>query len=263
MREFFVLQKEYFEGLNNIDTKFTLKILVEFTKEKISNFYIRFSKYVFSNSCFYTLLYIFQQLLLMFNPIVPFITEYIYKFLFSKSCFYDGNSGFDTKLKFISERCNFDKFYTFIMLIEKKIFSISNSFSKKFDMKKITFFLDLNEDIKFDEEIFDKILGLIENDNKIKISRKKIVHTKNLEIIDIFPYGFLKFYIPKLSILEKKKILDFYDFEISRAKGILQNEGFLKKSPPHLVEKEREKLEIFQKQKDKILNDYLPDSKVE
>lgn len=51
--------------------------------------------------------------------------------------------------------------------------------------------------------------------------------------------------------LEKEK--EKLEAEIKRAKGKLSNEGFVKKAPEHIVEKEREKLQKYESMLEKVL----------
>lgn len=240
----------YQKNINSqLDTSFLAKILLDFAKEKISNSYIYLLKgSINETTSLNTLLYVFQHLLLMLHPFIPFITEYIYEKI---SCEKIG------KLDFFSDEIYYsDKNFIvdLILLSRSKI----NSFCKenKIDTEKTTFYFDLLEKWKNDGDLISLFLDKLSLLDKIKVTLDKSKLNK-FDFIDISPFGIIKF--SKISVdsysINNNKNLNFYEKEIERSSNLLNNEGFLKKSPVWLVCSEKEKLLNYQKQKEKILSD--------
>ncbi|WNE41790.1 MAG: Valine--tRNA ligase [Mycoplasmataceae bacterium] len=248
INELSVVEKIYTRNIDyQLDTSFLAKILIDFTKEKISNSYIYLLKGSINKTSLTTLLYVFQHLLSMLNPFIPFVTEYIYeKISFQKI----GN------LDFFNEEFIVDKLFIIelILLSRNKITSFCKE--EKIDIKKVYFHLDLLEKWECNSELIRLFLDKLISIDNINITLDDL-NIKDPYFIDLSPFGMLKF--SKLNNdefeINRNKNLEFYESEIRRSLGLLSNEGFLNKSPSWLVSSEKEKLLNYQKQKEKILAD--------
>ena len=243
------LEKIYTNNSKNLKTKVIIEELLTFVKEKISNFHINFSRRNFSDSCFYTSLYVLQRIIIIFNPIIPFFSNYVYDVI-NKGIVIDLNIS-TNKSNYLEQKEEFKSLFTLLTLIRKNIFSYFSSIKK--NPKCVDFYLKL-ETKELEKEIINEFLIRVKEIDGLNIILSDL-SVPNFGIIDLFPFGFLKFKKIEFSNQEIKDLLIFYDFEINRAQKILNNPSFLKKSPSKIVNIEREKLAKFKFQKKKVLED--------
>ncbi|CAG8456703.1 27242_t:CDS:2 [Gigaspora margarita] len=75
-----ILQRDFFYHLEKKEINFATTKLIKFAREKLSNEYLELSKISpWDASTKNTLLFVYQQLLIMLHPAIPFITEYLYQ----------------------------------------------------------------------------------------------------------------------------------------------------------------------------------------
>ncbi|CAH1755635.1 6778_t:CDS:2 [Entrophospora sp. SA101] len=75
-----ILQQDFFCHLEKKEINFTITQLVKFVREKLSNEYLELIKISpWDTDTKNTLLFAYQQLLIMLHPTIPFITEHIYQ----------------------------------------------------------------------------------------------------------------------------------------------------------------------------------------
>ncbi|CAG8514830.1 2646_t:CDS:2 [Cetraspora pellucida] len=165
-----------------------------------------------------TLLFVYQQLLLLLHPAIPFLTEYIYQKI--------------TQKKLLSAE---------IETREEKIlyFELMPEWQTKYCSQ-----LDFNQ---FLFPLTKSHIQLVSPTEKIAA----------FSLIDIHPFGVLKivekFPIPKNRTENEKKIA-FYQTEQQRSQKLLANKNFIEKAPAWLVDQEKEKLEFYEKMIKKLLS---------
>ena len=180
----------------------------------------------------------------MLHPVIPFITEYLFNELF-------GEKILESEMKIID--LEDDKEVVSVDCLLLLTSSVRNLRQNRSIEK---YFLELMPEFSY-----------IGNDNFSYINKylKKITHSeilqfksgekdKNFSFIDLKPFGIL-WYKEEANISELKSKLKFYESEFLRSKKILDNESFVKRAPVDLINKEREKLSYYQKQKEKIANE--------
>lgn len=245
----------------NID-KFSLGVatsnLIEFTVSKFCDWYIELSKVDLYGSDLdkkiktqNVLYFVFDNLLRLFHPFIPFVTEYIYQ-----------------------EMPNHKKT---IMLTE---------FPKKINVKGLK--NKFEEIIEIIKSIRNTRVGLNVPDNKrtslyILVDGDKDLICENLSEIAKLAYGTncqiinkepeercakiisnnVKVYIPMGELVDSekekeriKKDIDSVKFEIARSEKMLANDGFVAKAPKELVEKEKEKLNLNKQMLERLEKEY-------
>ncbi|WNE40789.1 MAG: Valine--tRNA ligase [Mycoplasmataceae bacterium] len=245
LNELVNLQKGYFANLEEKKINLVTTSLIKFTREKLSNEYLELIKiFPWDDETKKTLLFVYQQLLVMFHPVAPFITENIYQE--------------NTKEKILEQKIDLIEFKE-----EKKeiwqidclllLISVIRNFSQKDKVKK--FYLELSQewndkfDFSFDFNVFLKPLAKSEVFFLEKNAQKGDFNS----FLDLAPFGFLWYY-EAVDKEELKKQLDFYQKEWERSNKILSNEEFHNKAPSHLIKKEEDKLIYYENQKKKILS---------
>ncbi|MEG7978395.1 MAG: class I tRNA ligase family protein [Mollicutes bacterium UO1] len=80
LNELAILQRNYFNYLEKKEINFATSQLIKFTREKLSNEYLELIKISsWDTNTKNTLLFVYQQLLIMLHPAIPFITDYVYQ----------------------------------------------------------------------------------------------------------------------------------------------------------------------------------------
>ena len=243
----------------NID-KYALGVatsnLIEFTVAKFCDWYIELSKVdlygedeeakqVTQN----VLYYVSDNLLKLFHPFIPFVTEYIYQEL----PFHEETimlTKFPTKVKIKSCANNFDE----VIDVIKAIRNARAEFNVPDNKRTSLYFMA-------------KAGSLLENNLK---EIAKLSFGTTAEIIDQEPQekcvklivGEYKVYIPMGQLVdnekEKERIekdIKALQFEVERSEKMLSNAGFVAKAPVVMVEKEKEKLELNKTKLNKLLEE--------
>jgi valyl-tRNA synthetase len=262
INELEVVEKTYNESTfidnSQFDTSLISRVLIDFTKEKISSSYIYLVKSSLNDLNIKVLTYVFQRLLLMFNPFVPFITNYIYEKIFTSKIekFLLVNYNLINKNKKLVV-------VNIIFILKNKIISFCKK--NKIINSKVKFLLKLTDYWKNYQYLIELFLKELEKNEEVVI----IVDGENFQsyesdFIDVSPFGILYFsFLNSNDIINgKNRNLEFYDNEIKRSLLLLNNQGFLNKAPKHLIESEKKKLFNYCEQKKKVLIEFNKKGKI-
>ena len=219
--------------------------LIEFTVSKFCDWYIELSKVDLygankenKNKTQNILLYVLSNLLKLFHPFIPFVTEYIYQEL-PNSQETIMLAEFPKKVQAKRLKNNFDRIIEIVRLIRnaRAEFNVP-------DNKNVSIFLHTNKKDKTLEENLSEIAKLAHGDVC------KVVETEPKEKCSKIISGEIEIMLPmgQLVDLQKEKELmekeiERLNFEIERSKKMLSNAGFVAKAPEKLINSEREKLE--------------------
>lgn len=229
----------------NID-KYALGVatgnLIEFTVSKFCDWYIELSKVDLygdnekkKNKTQNILLYVLDNLLRLFHPFIPFVTEYIYQEL-------PGHAEtimltkYPQKVEIKNLENNFEK----IIEIIKNIRNVRAEFNVADNKRTSLYFM--GKDTSLIENNLQEISKLAFG-NSAQIIEKE-TNEKCVKSI----CGDVKIYIPMGELVdtdkEKERLskeIDSVKFEINRSEKMLANKGFVEKAPKELIEKEKEK----------------------
>ncbi len=230
----------------NID-KYTLGVavsnLIEFTTAKFCDWYIELAKndlygsdaerkHVVQN----VLLYVFTDVLKLFHPFIPFVTEYIYLELpyHEKTIML---STFPKKVEAKSLRNSFDKIIDLI----KRIRAARAEFNVP-DNKRTKLYIEILSDKALVKSAFADIVKLGYGTEVIESATSE----KSVKIIS----QVANVYIPMGEIIDSdkererlEKEIASVNFEIERSNKMLSNQGFISKAPESLVANEKAKLQ--------------------
>ncbi len=226
--------------------------LIEFTVSKFCDWYIELSKVDLygedterKNITQNVLYYVFDNLLRLFHPFIPFVTEYIYQ-----------------NLPYHKET---------IMLLQypKKAFVVENDFIKIIDI--VRGIRNARAEINVPDNKRTSLKLLVKNDtNLISENLKEIAKLgfgTKAELVDKEPEekcinvlcGDTKIFIPLGQLLdmekEKERLekeIKSLEFEIERSEKMLSNAGFISKAPKQMVDNENKKLESNKEKLDKL-----------
>lgn len=225
------LQKDYFNhleksnwGINLITNK-----LVKFAWENLSNDYLELIKISpWNENEINTLLFVYQQLLIMLHPVIPFITEFIYQELTQRKILEEGFERLDKEIAV-------NKIWQVDCLIV--LMSGVRSLQKKGNINDFCLELmpEWREEFDFSFDFNHFLLPL----TKCHISLLERGEKSNFSSsIDLQPFGVL-WYQEKISHEELMKKLDFYEKECQRINNLLANNNFLQKAPQTLIGEEK------------------------
>ncbi len=197
---------------------------------------------------------ILEKILCLLHPVMPFITEEIWQKLPGT----EGsimNSDWPEKTESDADEVSEEKM-ELIMNVIKSIRNIRNEMKvnpgKRIEAvlsaesKKVEILEEGREYIENLARIKDLTVGGENIDKPDKVSTS-IVN----EVEVILPLKGMIDLDKELKRLEKE--IEDVEFEINRAKGKLNNEGFVNKAPEHLVEAEKKKLEEYRQKKEKFI----------
>ena len=243
---FFFLQDERREiGLTTLE-------LSKFIQKNLSGSYLELIKEFpepWDESITKTLLFVFQQLLLLIYPIVPSIANYLYKIVSGEGI--SSSSSFEL-LEPISDTNLWKVDCCLILLrtiqkIQKQNPKVGNfyfQFSSEWKKKDIDFNWNF-----FLEKKTKIIITLLRNDEK-EMDFFSFFASESL-----FPFGVLWYEKKDVFSFEqeemKKSILNC-ELEYKRCCELLENKNFLAKAPIFLVEKEKRKKNYYLEEKEKI-----------
>lgn len=218
--------------------------LIEFTVSKFCDWYIELSKVELNGGnkeerlrVQNVLLYVLSNLLKIFHPFIPFVTEYIYKELpnAEETIMY---CAFPKKVEIKGLKNNFES----IINIIRAIRNTRSSFNVP-DNKKVSIFIKLEKADKLIEENLNEIARLAHG------SECKIIDSEPNEKCSKIICGNASIYLPIGQLVDQEKEKDRLEkeieklkFEINRSEKMLSNQGFTLKAPKELIESEREKL---------------------
>lgn len=244
LNELAILQQEYFQHLEKKEINFAITKLIKFTRERLSNEYLELTKISpWGTDTKKTVLFVYQQLLIMLHPATPFITEYLYQ----KNTQQEILSGEVEKINInsVQQKNNLWKIDCLLILVN----NIRNFRQKN---KVEEFYLELLPEWKkklipsFDFNYFCEPLTK---------SRLFILEEKKNGLnsfIDLPPFGVL-WYQEKVDAKELEKKLSFYQKECEIIKkNWLENSNFLAHASPQAVAEKKEKLIYYQEQEKKL-----------
>lgn len=228
--------------------KFSLGVatsnLIEFTVSKFCDWYIELSKVDLYGGDFdkkvktqNVLYYVFDNLLKLFHPFIPFVTEYIYQEMpnHKETIML---TEFPTKLKVKGLSNKFEQIIEIVKSIRNTRVGLNVP-----DNKRTSLYILIDGNKKLLEDNLSEIAKLAYG-TECKIIDKE-PNEKCAKII----ISNVKVYIPMGQLVdlnkEKERIqkeIDNVIFEINRSEKMLSNKGFVAKAPKELVEKEKNKL---------------------
>lgn len=231
--------------------------LIEFTISKFCDYYIEISKVDLygdnekaKERTQNVLYFVLVNLLKLFHPFIPFVTEYIYKNIpeHEKTIML---SSYPQKLKLKSLVNDFDK----IIEIIKSIRNARAEAGVPDNKRTSIYFMTDEEDFVLKQNLAE-IARLAGGINCEIISSEPLERT--MKIIS----GETKIYIPMGQLIDSKKEKETLDkaienikFEIARSEKMLSNQGFVAKAPKELVENEQIKLENNRNTYQKLLTE--------
>ncbi|WWO97548.1 MAG: valine--tRNA ligase [Candidatus Dasytiphilus stammeri] len=256
--------KNYRNALDNYRFDLASNLIYEFTWNKYCDWYLEIVKVTLNNygARYRTMIEVFESILLLAHPIIPFITEILWQRLKSKN---------DTIM--LQSFPNYDESqYDHTSIIEmnfiKKIVIGIRNIRAEMNLSlniplRVLFrninnqcsYLDYIRMIKKNTELLCLIarlssISFLENDFQIKnlIYKNKIISGVEL----LIPLNGI---VNKTIELERlTKQLTKLSMKIKRMEIILSNEAFLSNAPPHVVLNNREQLNTYLQEK-KILED--------
>ncbi|WP_343188070.1 valine--tRNA ligase [Buchnera aphidicola (Ceratoglyphina bambusae)] len=260
-----IMIKEYNICINNFRFDKASNILYNFIWNDFCNWYLEFLKVLFKHLskkelCFYkyNLVKIFEHLLILSHPIIPFITESIWQkiniFLKKNSISILLQRFPKYKKKFInSEKLkDMDILQKFLV----KFRYIRNKFKIKFS-KKISVALKINNKIL--KKIYTSNLNFLKNVanlkdiiivNKTNKFKKFIIEfLDEIEIVLFIKKDNKNFLCIKELIYKINKI----NYEINKLKNKLFNKNFIKRAPKNIIIFENKKIFFLKKSKENII----------
>ena len=241
LNELTILQQDYFHHLEKKEINFATGKLIKFTRERLSNEYLELIKISpWDTDTKNTLLFVYQQILIMLHPSVPFITEHIYQGLAQKKIL-------ETEIETVGAEDKNEE----IWQIDCLLLLISGIRSLQKKSKVSEFYLELvpewesklNPSLDFNQYLKPLVKS------KIFVLKKE----KKVELgssLDLQPFGVL-WYHNQIDKKELEKQLKLYETECQRSQRLLENNRFLQKAPPKLIAEEKKRLIYYQEQKKK------------
>ncbi len=239
----------------NID-KYALGVatsnLIEFTVAKFCDWYIELSKVDLygndlerKNVTQNVLFFVFDKLLKLFHPFIPFVTEYIYKsFPYSEETIM--LTKFPDKLGKINLSNDFENVIEIIKLIRNSRATYNVPDNKRTQLYVQSGDKVVKENLKETEKLaFGRDIQLVE-----EAPKEKCIKLINDDTIIYIPLGQL---IDNEKEAERlRKELETLSFEIARSQKMLSSAGFVSKAPASLVENEKNKLKENSQKFEKI-----------
>lgn len=213
------------------------KKVINFVWDDFCNWYLEFLKVEIIDHNYQKLTsYLWQQILLLLNPIVPFITEYFYQQIHPQQTFYDQTFS-EQELAVIAEH---PWFFGLIRIIRTLRNQLKLNYQKKL-------FVYYDNQVLADQVIL--VINLLKIVN-IDLKPKKDT-TQSLIGLAINCYRFYLVCDQSTQITYRRrliqKIADLTN-EVARSEKILHNELFLKKAKREKVELEQNKLLQYQQE---------------
>lgn len=230
--------------------------LIEFTVSKFCDWYVELSKVdLYGNdedrktTTQNVLLYVFDNLLKLFHPFIPFVTEYIYQNLpYAEETIM--KCSFPTKSKGLKLSNDFGR----VIELIKSIRNARAEFNVP-DNKRTTLYIIANNDNLIKENL-NEISKLGYGTKSILVENQP--EEKSVKIVS----GNTVVFIPMGELVDSQKEqerlnkeIESVKFEISRSEKMLSNAGFIAKAPASLVENEKTKLEKNKKLLEKLMQE--------
>ncbi len=230
--------------------------LIEFTVAKFCDWYIELCKVDLygndekrKNTTQNVLLYVFENLLKLFHPFIPFVTEYIYQELPEHQ---------ETIMK-----AEFPK------KVELK--DLSNDFEKVIEIIKAI--RNARAEYNVPDNKRTSLMLMFENNSKVKENLGEIaklafgtiaeqVVSEPLEKCVKLIINDVKVFIPVGQLVDNEKEIERLNkeietlkFEVSRSEKMLSNAGFVAKAPQNLIDNEKQKLATNQEKLARLMEE--------
>lgn len=228
--------EKYNLGLNSAN-------LIDFTITKFCDWYIEMAKLDLygndaerKNITQNILLYVLTNILKLFHPYIPFVTEYIYLELPNHD-----ESIMISQFPSYNEKYDYKNDFEQVINLIRNIRNTRANFHVP-DNKRTSIFVQTNLSIIEENlEIINKLAG---GNNISKVNDE--IDEKSIKIIDnnatvFIPLGELVDNAKEIERLNKE--IEKVNFEISRSEKMLANPGFVSKAPQTLIDAEKAKLE--------------------
>ncbi|MFI4819188.1 MAG: valine--tRNA ligase [Enterobacterales bacterium] len=255
--------------LNNYRFDLASEIIYEFIWNQFCDWYIEFVKKLIKFKKEYnlintknTLIKVLKKILCLLHPIIPFITEYIWKYIKNINNV-NFNSIMLEKFPSYNKKLIDKKPLVYLNLIKKIIIIIRKI---KYDIKiqkKENLFLIIKNISKLSFKIIKKNIKIIKSFTKIKDiifllnkNKEPISFKKSIGIEEIL--------IPIEGLINKKKEINIIkkkikkiDFKIKNILYKIQNFNFIKLAPKNIIIKEKNNLFILKKLKKKNIKKFI------
>ncbi|MDY6065688.1 MAG: valine--tRNA ligase [Finegoldia sp.] len=253
------LSKEVLNNLEKFEIGIAAEKLYDFVWSEFCDWYIELVKTRLYNndqdkleSAQATLNYALTNILKLLHPFMPFITEEIYSYMPFKKDMLINESWvhYDPEKEFKDEEDKINLLIDSVTNIRNRRQELNISPKKDLDLYLVTS-QDKTKDILKDLEALFKTL----------------IHIRNYEIVDqkeeddsiVIIKDSYKIIIPLSNLIDYEKEKERLDkeledakAELKRAQSKLNNEGFVKGAPAHLVEKEKEKIDKYRQIIDQV-----------
>jgi valyl-tRNA synthetase len=245
------LVKNVIKNMDKFNINRALKYMYEFIWDDFCDWYIELAKpklYGIDKSekegAMSVLLYLLGEIFKLIHPILPFVTEEIYSHLPSKEGLIIKAKYPEYNGKYYNSRAY--KAFEEVITVIKSIRELRAEMQVPQNRRTSIYVLPLKN-----QKLIDQSLIYIE----------KLGMGKSIEIVDSKPEKcaqvitpLCEVYIPILDLVDKtvemsrlQKELKEARSELARAQGKLNNQGFVQKAPKDLIEKEKAKVEKYQK----------------
>jgi valyl-tRNA synthetase len=249
LNELALCQKDYFIHIKKKELNLATTRLTNFAWKKLSNEYLELIKTSpWNTDTKNTVLFVYQQLLIMLHPAIPFITEHIYQEITQQKILESESEIIDIKDK-NNELWQIDCCLLIISNIRKfrqknKINEFYLELLPKW-RKKLNLYFDFNH---FCERLIRSKISILEKEKSPQNNLGLLFNS----FIDLPPFGAL-WYQEKVDKEELQKKMNFYEKECEIiSKNWLKNNNFLANAPSQLIEEKRRKLKYYQEQKKKL-----------
>jgi valyl-tRNA synthetase len=228
------ISKETHRHYENFEIDLVLQKIYGFFWYEFCDWYLEFTKI---SGNIKTLMCVFKNILIMFHPFVPFVTEKIWQNLqFEGSCINASYPAFKEELQGSNIETEAEKIIEIIKSVRVKRNELEIPPSKK-----INLFFEADENIKQIINKNSEYIKKLANVEEINFS-----HVKNANVILL---RFVRILIPTDHFINKDEMRYKTKLEIKSAEKqaekqntLLANTDFTKKAPPHVVAKTRETL---------------------
>ena len=231
--------------------------LIEFTVAKFCDWYIELCKvdlYGENNERKHAtqnvLLYVFENLLKLFHPFIPYVTEYIYQEIpgHAETIM---RASFPKKVEVAQLSNNFDE----VIEVIKAIRNARAEYNVP-DNKRTSLYIMIPDGEKVIKENVAEIAKLAFGTNA-----DIVMQEPQDKCVKLLVNG-IKVFIPVGQLIDNEKEMERINkeietlrFEISRSEKMLSNQGFIAKAPQSLVETEKQKLSSNKEKLDKLLKE--------
>ncbi|MFH1523319.1 MAG: valine--tRNA ligase [Patescibacteria group bacterium] len=231
--------------------------LREFTWNKLADWYLEVSKFEKNNSKYKIFSIILNDLLKLWHPFMPFVTEAIWKEMGNRNLLLVEKYPELDKYKEIFKDFSKGFHYMETVTLQKIIVAIRNARAenkvKPGKKIKAVIYTKIEEYKKLIDKQKDLIMGLRTgiSELEVKIDGEKIPGAITILIADIEIYLLEAIDKKKEKIRIRKEIINL-EKVIKSVELKLRNKEFIKKAPAKIVEQERKKLKNYQEELNKL-----------